>query len=369
MNLKEIIEGKTKLLVPSNGTTKKSPVFFNPVMELSRDISVSVSKILLKKGNIFCDALAGCGARGIRIANELQYGVWINDINPKAFELIKKNVKLNSLRGIKITNLDANLLLSKEKFFWVDIDPFGSPVRFTDSAFRSVENKGIVAITATDTAPLSGTYINSCQRKYGAVPLKTDYYNELALRVLIGFFAREAGKYEKAFDILFSYCRKHYHRVYLKIKKSRSATNKMMKKIGFIQHCFSCLNREFKAINELEENCKCGKKFQNAGLLWTENFADKEFCNKLEKVLRKEEFRFMNEEIGIANKIKFEQGVNSPYYNIHKVFKRLKVEPKSMDIVIEKLKKNGFKAFRTHFSDLGIRTDAKVFDLYNLLKD
>ena len=38
--LKEIIEGRTRLLVPLEGElTKKDPVFYNPLMELNRDIS------------------------------------------------------------------------------------------------------------------------------------------------------------------------------------------------------------------------------------------------------------------------------------------------------------------------------------------
>jgi tRNA (guanine26-N2/guanine27-N2)-dimethyltransferase len=374
MKLKQIKEGKTKFFIPAifeKPPTKKSPVFFNPDMELSRDISVGIAKILKPKN--FCDSLAGCGARGLRIANEVKCKVFLNDKNPLASNLIKKNAKLNDLNP-KITNLDANLFLSslsKETGLqWIDIDPFGSPVRFIDSAFRSIEHNGILSITATDTAPLSGTYPKSCQRKYDAIPLRTDYYNELGLRIMIGFLAREALRYDKSLQILFSYSKRHYFRAYLKVKKSRREANVMLeKRVKFLQHCFNCLNREMKTLDELEKNCKCSSKFHNAGPLWDGKFAEERFCKKLIKTLEKENFRFKEEEIKLVKMIESEQKVaNNLYYNIHKTFKKLKIPAKSMEDVTKKLKKRNFLVTRTHFSRLGIRTDAKIFDLYDFLK-
>ena len=54
IELTEIVEGETKLLVPVNERLlKRNVVFYNPLMEMGRDISVGIARVL-KLGN-FCD--------------------------------------------------------------------------------------------------------------------------------------------------------------------------------------------------------------------------------------------------------------------------------------------------------------------------
>ena len=84
-----IVEGKTKLSVPDVLTvTKKDEVFYNPKMEVNRDISVSVIQAFLKNYRreefLICDPLGGSGARGLRYANELELkdGNVSTDVNP-----------------------------------------------------------------------------------------------------------------------------------------------------------------------------------------------------------------------------------------------------------------------------------------------
>lgn len=365
MKIKEIVEGKTRLIVPiEKEPSKKSEVFFNPEMEFSRDISVLIAKAIKPKN--FCDALASLGARGIRIANEVQCNVKLNDINPMAVEIIKKNTLLNNLK-VEIRQGDANSLLIEEKFDWIDIDPFGSPVKFLDSAFLSVKHNGIIAVTATDTAALSGRYLMACFRKYSAFPLRTDYYNELGLRIFLGYLLRTAAKYEKSLEILFSHCTRHYYRAYVKVKKSKKETAILLRETKFLQHCFNCMNRELKEINEVKERCNCGAKFKNAGPIFSGKFADKNFCMKILKILNEENFKLKRQEKKLIETIAEEQKITLPYYNLHKIFKKRKLSAKSMEEVSEILKNNGFLFSRTHFSPLGIKTNAKISEIYKII--
>ncbi|MEM3623589.1 MAG: tRNA (guanine(10)-N(2))-dimethyltransferase, partial [Candidatus Bathyarchaeia archaeon] len=69
-------EGKVKILVPklsafvktpSEYAPSKAPVFYNPVMELNRDIAVLALQAYQRTVNlkiIVCEPLAGCGIRG-----------------------------------------------------------------------------------------------------------------------------------------------------------------------------------------------------------------------------------------------------------------------------------------------------------------
>jgi tRNA (guanine26-N2/guanine27-N2)-dimethyltransferase len=229
MSTQFITEGWTKLEVPELARFRTragdyapslAPVFYNPHMELCRDISVSAVQVLADElGSLrVCDPLAGVGARGLRYAKEVKGDVTVvvNDRSREAFELIKRNVELNGLTSIvDARNEDANVLLlgGRGKFDFVDLDPFGSPAPFVDAACAALARRGVLAVTATDTAPLSGTHARACLRRYGAKPLKTEYCHELGIRILIGFAQRVAGKHELALAPVLAHATRHYFRV------------------------------------------------------------------------------------------------------------------------------------------------------------
>ena len=76
-----IVEGKTGVLVLKKKFSKKGPgskdkgPFYNPAMELNRDLSVILIQWLVngsKKHVKLLDGLAASGIRGIRLANEVE---------------------------------------------------------------------------------------------------------------------------------------------------------------------------------------------------------------------------------------------------------------------------------------------------------
>lgn len=92
----EIVEGKTKILVPPDSVNAKvppkEPAFFNPRARLNRDFSVIAYSAFIKNfegPKIFLDGLAGIGARGLRVANEVKNieKVVVNDLNSSALSL------------------------------------------------------------------------------------------------------------------------------------------------------------------------------------------------------------------------------------------------------------------------------------------
>jgi len=153
-------EGETSVVVPKlkayvkevwEYAPSKAPVFYNPAMELNRDLAVLTLQTYQRKMGkevSVCEPLAGCGIRSIRFAVEIEGArkVVVNDINPQAAKLAKLNVERNKLtEQVSVTNEDANLLLSRyaaprKRFSFVDVDPFGSPVPYMDSAVRALRN-------------------------------------------------------------------------------------------------------------------------------------------------------------------------------------------------------------------------------------
>ena len=198
MDFTEICEGKTCFVVPRQDETSHfppgtAPVFFNPRMEINRDATVLLMSV--DRPEHYLDAMGATGARGLRVSVECGIPVTINDRDDGALSLIRQNVS-RAGGGIEVLQEDANVLLSRRRFDAVDLDPFGTPASFIDSAIRGVGR--YLFVTATDTAPLCGAHQKAGMRRYFARVLNNEYHAETGLRVLMGFIARETVKYQTA---------------------------------------------------------------------------------------------------------------------------------------------------------------------------
>ena len=360
-------EGKIKFFVPAaRKITKKDEVFYNPEMKFDRDLSEIIVSILKPKK--ICDCLAASGVRGLRYKSVLDSAeVVANDKNPKASELIKKNSELNKL-GIRVENKDANVLLSEEKFDFIDIDPFGSPIYFLDSCARAIKNKGSVAITATDTAPLCGTYSETCLRRYGIKSFRVDFAKELGLRILLSAVIKNFAKYDLSFKPLFSYYKRHYFRIFGSVEQGAKKVDKLLEEFDYLSYCERCGWRK----KGIFEKCGfCGSKVILIQNLYLGNFAQKEFCNKIleklgcktmiDKVLPPRVKESGTHPSVLIRAVRDEQGY-PPYYEIHRLCKLNKKQPKKMEVLLEKL-----EARRTHFSPLGIKTKKEFSEIIKCL--
>jgi tRNA (guanine26-N2/guanine27-N2)-dimethyltransferase len=352
MRFHQIIEGKTKIVVPkvlnTKGPGKKGGVFYNPVMEFNRDVSVMVLNALNKK-NIL-DGLAGTGIRGVRIANEVGENVVINDVNPKAYKIIKKNVEINNLDNAFAENKNLNTLLSENRYGYIDIDPFGSPAHFIDSAMRGVKKDGVLGITATDTATLCGVYPKTCLRRYSAAPLKTGYAKETGIRILIGFCVREGLKYDLGFKPLLVHSTEHYFRIYLQVEKGVKKADRCTKNMGYVLHNFKTGERKI---------CKeADKKYSIAGPLWTGKLFDKTFLNKLHV---KDYFGTKKRIKKMLGLWKDEANSSALYYEVNNIAKMMKTSPLPMIKILKLL-----SCSRTHFSPTAFKTDADIGEIKSI---
>ncbi|MDI9609601.1 MAG: tRNA (guanine(10)-N(2))-dimethyltransferase, partial [Candidatus Verstraetearchaeota archaeon] len=371
-------EGRTELEIPDPSSYTfqgryapfRAPVFYNPVMEFSRDIAVAALSIFAKaKGRSItvCDPLAGIGARGIRYAKEVQSveKVVMGDLNAESIPLIINNAKRNGIEDlIEATHEDANLLLAEhsepgERFDFIDIDPFGTPMPFVDSSIRALKNGGLLAVTATDTAPLCGVHSKSCIRKYSSIPLRNEFCHETGLRILVGSVVREAAKYEfGAFPVL-SYSVDHYFRSYFRLSLGARRADSALSNMGYLLSCSSCLWRravEFGGV--LPTSCEdCGSPLRRAGPLWTGSLSDPDFLRTISGF----DFSYMRTSKRMSKlfkKLSGEVGMPVGFYVLDVVSKRLGVGAPSLEKALNGLTSAGYSAFPTHFHPKGIKTDA-----------
>ncbi|MGC9516516.1 MAG: tRNA (guanine(10)-N(2))-dimethyltransferase [Methanomicrobiales archaeon] len=377
MQNKTINEGKVSIKVPVfDKVSSKAPVFYNPVMELNRDLSIiALNQYQEEVGHEIniCDAFGGSGIRGVRYSKEVKSeNVITNDINPLAIDFAQKNIDLNQACNVKVCQEDANILLRrcKGKFDVVDIDPFGTPSYFIESSAISLKSGGLLCVSATDTSSLCGTYKKPCIRKYSAKPLKTEYCHENGIRILAGFIARVFAKYKKSVEVKFSHSTEHYMRMYLKIEKGAKRTDESLKNIGFLLHCKQCLHREI--VNGfapyLNSHCPvCGGKFNTAGPLWLGKIFDYEFIKGMLNKTETIEINKKNEALKILNKCLDESQGPPTFFDVHEISRKHKISAPSMDAILSELANQGYFASKTHFKPTGIRTNAGINILDNII--
>jgi tRNA (guanine26-N2/guanine27-N2)-dimethyltransferase len=326
-----------------------------------------------------CEPFTSSGIRGLRFATEIRgvKSVLISDINERAYNLAKHNVHLNGLTDcVTVQHKDANCLLSchsapHKRFDVVDVDPFGSPVHYLDSAIRALRNNGLLAVTATDMAPLCGVHAKACIRKYGGKPLRTEYCQELAVRLLAGCVATVAAKHDIGIRLLFSYCSDHYVRVYAEIGYGAKKADESVKNLGYVLHCFNCLHRETARdpfANCLKNCPECGHKMDYAGPLWVGKVFDKRFC----ELIAKENTQIALRNSGRIGKLlsvsTAEADASITYYVVDKISNRLGLPVPSVEALLRMLCANGFQAFSTHFNSRGIRTNAPALTMQQFLQ-
>ncbi|HVP27315.1 MAG TPA: tRNA (guanine(10)-N(2))-dimethyltransferase [Candidatus Bathyarchaeia archaeon] len=385
-------EGSVKIIVPrlrafvkspSEYAPSKAPVFYNPVMELNRDIAVLALQAYQRAVNreiTVCEPLAGCGAMGVRFAAEVKgvKNVVMADISEKAAQLAVHNVHINNLdEKVKVKNQDANLLLNHhgaphKRFDVVNIDPFGSPVPYLDSAVRALRNKGLLAVTATDMAPLCGVHSKACIRKYGGKPLRTEYCHELAVRLLAGCLAVTAAKYEIGMDVVFSHRSNHYVRVYAILQHGAKKADRSIKEMGYILHCFNCLHREAsKTIFSAEKPWKCSECKANlnyAGPLWLGPIVDERFCGFMKEAADQTIFKNGEKIAKILALITEESDAPPTYYVVDELSDVLNLPVPPVKLVVDSLRKEGFEACLTHFNTRGIKSDVSAMKIRDVLK-
>ncbi len=348
-------EGAVRLkILTAEKISKEMGVFYNPVMSLNRDVSVLLLRSISKNYLQIADPLAATGVRSIRFLKELNKNkikkIHINDHSQDAIKSIKKNLMLNKIKHrnnpkIIIDNEDANLFLLKSTGFdYIDIDPFGSPNFLLNNAIIRLARNGILAVTATDTSALCGTFPKACIRKYWAVPKKDAIMHETGLRILIRKIQLVAAQYDKALIPIFSYSKEHYMRVFLKNDKGKNKVDGILKQHG---------------------------KFNDAGPVWLGNLWDRKLASKIYNNAFKNEIFGKNRElIKFLKTIKEESKIKTTgFYDLHHICEKNKIDNLSKkEVLLNKIRKMGYKASDTHFKGEGIRSNIPLNELIKILK-
>lgn len=356
--MKIIKEGLVALHVPDS----KKEAFYNPEMELSRDISVAFLQALNIGNAIVCDLLSATGARAVRYAKETGASkVYANDASHSAVNYIKENSKINGVGNKIVASCSgANAFLAKHKkyFDFIDIDPFGSPVYFFEELSKAAKAGSYLAVTATDCGALSGVFAKTCSERYGVKLERTECLKEVGVRNLIGVAASHFKKQNLSVRPLLSHATEHYFRVFLGVGGKGENP---------LAHFYHCTNCGYCTFDTVVKCGSCRSPASKLGPIWSGNLYDKNLCFKILDELKRPHFK----KSGRARKIilALTDELEQPfYYDVHKISERLSKNTPSMEFVINELEKSGFNAARTQFSDTSLKTDAKPGDITYIIR-
>lgn len=390
-----VSENQTRFMVPTqtlvNKDPSKLPVFFNPAAKFNRDVSILIYRNYIdksRKNNSFVDSMSASGARGLRVGMEVEgvNNIIFNDLNPFSIQITKINSVLNNIYNKccfynqEICKFLSNTFEYDKRGTIVDLDPFGTPAPYLDCVLRSVENGGLISITATDTAVLSGVYPKVCFRKYYGKPLRTKYSTEIGTRLLLSAIGLVASRMDLAIFPVFAHAYRNYIRVYCKVKKSNSFANIINENLGYIAHCFNCGNRIFSKGSNINKICDlCQKNLTIGGPLWISKIFDKELVFKILKDLsrswemanddnssrlRKKATAHPTQVMNSFFSITLNELDEIPFHFINdELGKILKCIVFSVNDIIEILNKNGYKSSKTIFSSNGFKTEASIQEI------
>jgi len=281
----------------------QNAVFYNPVQETNRDLSVAGIKafIALRRAELAADraaaaaaaaeqaakgkrpracdavpadlaplrlleALSATGLRSIRYAKEIAGlgEIVANDLDDAAVAAIRRNLRFNDVPTTPPppppTAADAapapafvtpslgdaiDVMFScrnkpARQYDIVDLDPYGSVAPFLDSAMQAIKDGGMMLVTCTDLAVLGGNQQAVCYTKYGGAPIKSAFTHEQALRIVLQTLSRVAAQHKRTVEPLMSLSIDFYVRIMVRVRDAPNEALRVYNLHSLLYQCVGC---------------------------------------------------------------------------------------------------------------------------------
>jgi len=364
-----IVEGATRIFAPATnlahlprqpGRREKGQPFYNPGMALNRDLSVLLVEAFARQRSRevdVADALAGTGARALRLANEVDAAVLVhaNDGQVEAVAAMRRGVEANprcAAGRVAVHGGDAHTFLAARRFDVVDLDPCGSPMPFLDAAVRATRHGGLVCATATDTGALAGAFPKACRRRYDAhhglhvAPWRA----EVGLRILGGAMVRSAARFDRVATPVLSISHGHWMRVVARIEDGKSDTDAGLRRLQNAALDDDGLGR-FVA--------RADASVPWAGPLWSGPLHDAALVETMAAAAQGKTLA-RGAEVGALLAILQQESVAAPFWIVGHDWEAELGPPPRRDVMMARLRAAGFASSRTHMDAQGVRTDAPM---------
>jgi tRNA (guanine26-N2/guanine27-N2)-dimethyltransferase len=206
-------------------------------------------------------------------------------------------------------------------------------VPFIDMALLSGK---ILGISATDTATLGGRNRRIERRYLANVKSTAPLVHEIGVRVLLGYVARMAARYDRGIEPIISIWRGHFYRIYVRVLRGAGKAKRSLEKVSTSQY---------------------------GGPMWMGELHDFDFLKSANipewlptKELMKKYLEIWRHERGFL------------FYHLPSISRELHVSTPSPLKIIDELQSMGYEASRTQFSPQGVRSSAPLQVIEDLAK-
>lgn len=341
------------------------------------------------------EALSASGLRALRYALEVEEvgKVVALDNDKVSVEACRRNIKFNgSVASSKVESHleDARvyMLTHLKEFDVVDLDPYGTPSVFLDSAVQSVADGGMLMCTATDMAVLCGGNGEVCYSKYGSYPLRGKYCHEMALRILLACIESHANRYKRYIVPVLSVQMDFYVRVFVRIFTSASAMKNTPLKLSYVYQCTGCDSFHLQPVGRtatkntcvrylpgfgpvVPQECgDCGKKYNMGGPIWSAPIHDQEWVTFiLDNVnTMKDRYPAYDKISAVLTTISEELSDVPLFLSLHNLCATLKCTSPSAVIFRSAVINAGYRISGTHVNPLGLKSDAPMDVIWDIMR-
>ncbi len=187
--------------------------------------------------------MTGCGVRSLRY--HLESGadwVWANEGNPDLQVVLNTNLSQGITSGsYRITHQDAIQLFfscaqQQDYYDLIDIDSFGAPMPFANTALWAIKLGGLLYLTSTDGRTTGGHALEKSIQVYGACARRHPAVYEQGLRLLLGCAAQQAATRGFHIEPVFSVFNGSIHRAMVRVV----AGTWQHEHYGFLAYCHGC---------------------------------------------------------------------------------------------------------------------------------
>ncbi|KAI9595646.1 N2,N2-dimethylguanosine tRNA methyltransferase [Syncephalis fuscata] len=406
-----ITEGKATILFPNT-----NEVFYNPVQQFNRDMSIAAIKtwgveylktrkrrysdngpVTADRGFSVLEALSATGLRSIRYAKEIESldHVVANDIEPDAVKSIRRNMAHNGVSEDKIrpSERDACALMYEcrdpiKQFDVIDLDPYGSASPFLDGAVQAVADGGLLCITCTDLAVLSGSnHPETCFAKYGGTPVRAEFCHEMALRLVLHSLQTSAARYKRCITPLASFSIDFYIRMFVRVHTSPKGVKQVANKTAMIYHCTGCRSFTEQPLGKITTNgtqekfgvasaptanspCQyCGHTLHIGGPYWSAPIHNAEFLSRMLEHVKTSEGLYATQPRMIGMLSVASEELDVPfYYTLSALASAVQGNTPPLPIVFSAILNLGYKVSVSHAARGSIKTNAPTSVLWDIMR-
>ncbi|KAM3392169.1 hypothetical protein ACQJBY_013359 [Aegilops geniculata] len=354
---------------------------------LRKESSLKAPKVL--------EALAASGLRAIRYALEVDGigEVIALDNNEVAIESCKRNIYHNGIHASSkvvphLADARIYMLTHPKEFDVVDLDPYGSPAAFLDSAVQCVADGGILMCSATDMAVLAGGNAEVCFSKYGSYPVRGKYRHEMALRILLACIESDAIRHKRYIVPVISVHMDFYIRVFVRIFTSASTVKSSPLKFSHVYQCVGCNSFHLQNVGRInskdkrniplpnfcptvpQECSECGGKFVMGGPIWSDPIHDRDWATSILSNIRATSglYQAYAKISAILTSVS-EELPNAPLFvSLHSICATLKCTNPTMVMFHSAIRNAGYQISGSHADPLALKTDAPMSVIWDIMR-